>query len=130
MKKPGFGEEAPQPIGPYSQAVKADKLLFVSGQLPINPEEGKIVASDIASQTKQVMMNIKAILEAAGYALKDVVSTTVYLASMTLFDEFNAEYAKYFSEPYPARATVACQLKTDALVEVAAIAYKDQALKP
>ena len=77
--------------------------------------EDKIVAGDIASQTKQVMENIKAILEDADYAMKDVVSTTVYLSSMTLFSQFNAEYAKYFEGGFPARATVACELKAGAL---------------
>jgi 2-iminobutanoate/2-iminopropanoate deaminase len=71
-------------------------LFFVSGQLAIDPKEDKIVAGDIESQTRQVMENIKAILEAADYTMKDVVSTTVYLSSMTLFSQFNAEYAKYF----------------------------------
>ncbi len=101
-------------------------MLFVSGQLPINPKEGKIVAADIASQTRQVMENIKAILEAAQYTMKDVVSTTVYLSSMTLFDQFNTEYAKFFEEEFPARATIACELKTGALVEVSAVAYQGQ----
>jgi 2-iminobutanoate/2-iminopropanoate deaminase len=125
MKQPVFSEKAPKPVGPYSQAVKAGKFLFVSGQLPIDPKEGKIVASDIASQTRQVMENIKAILEAAGYVMKDVVSTVAYLSSMTLFDQFNREYAKWFDREFPARATVACDLKAGALVEVSAVAYRD-----
>ena len=124
MKKIVLSAKAPKPVGPYSQAVKAGKLLFVSGQLPINPKEGKIVAADIASQTRQVMENIKAILEAAQYTMKDVVSTTVYLSSMTLFDQFNTEYAKFFEGGFPARATIACELKTGALVEVSAVAYR------
>ena len=119
-----FSAKAPKPVGPYSQAVKAGGFLFVSGQLPIDPKEGKIVAADIASQTKQVMENIKAILEAADYTLKDVVSTTAYLSSMALFDQFNAEYAKYLSGDFPARATVGCELKTGALLEVSVVAYK------
>ncbi len=120
MKKTVFSLKAPKPVGSYSQAVEAGKLLFVSGQLPINPNQGKIVAVDIASQTTQVMENIKAILEAAQYTMKDVVSTTVYLSSMTLFDQFNTEYAKFFDSEFPARATIACELKTGALVEVSA----------
>ncbi len=96
MKKIVLSQNAPKPIGPYNQAVQAGNFLFVSGQLAIDPKEGKIVAEDIALQTRQVMENIKAILEAAGYSLKDVVQSTVYLSSMALFDEFNREYAKYF----------------------------------
>ena len=125
MKQSVNSANAPKPIGPYSQAVKADKLLFISGQLPIDPNEGKIIADDIQSQTRQTMENVKTILEAAGYEMKEVVSTTVYLSSMTLFEGFNIEYAKYFAAEYPARATVACELKSGALVEVSVVAYKD-----
>jgi 2-iminobutanoate/2-iminopropanoate deaminase len=125
MKKPVFSEKAPKPIGPYNQAVKAGKFLFVSGQLAIDPKEGKIVAKGITSQTRQVMENIKAILVAAGYSLKDVVQTEVYLSSMTLFEEFNYEYAKCFDGEFPARVTVAVELKADALVEISVVAYKD-----
>jgi 2-iminobutanoate/2-iminopropanoate deaminase len=125
MKKTILNPNAPKPIGPYSQAVQAGKFLFISGQLAIDTKQGKIVTSDIAAQTRQVMDNIKAILEAADYNLVDVVSTTVYLASMTLFEEFNNEYAKYFSGEFPSRATVASELKAGALVEVSAVAYKE-----
>lgn len=124
MKKTILSHNAPKPIGPYSQAVQAAKFLFVSGQLAIDPKEGKIVAKDITLQTRQVMENIKAILEAVGYSLKDVVQSTVYLSSMVLFDEFNREYAKYFDEKFPARATVGIELKLGALVEVSVVAYK------
>ena len=124
MKQNVFSAKAPKPIGPYSQAVEAGGFLFVSGQLPIDPKEGKIVAADIAGQTRQVMENIKAILEAADYTLKDVVSATAYLSSMALFDQFNAEYAKYLSEDFPARATVGCELKAGALLEVSVVAYR------
>ena len=88
MEKTVFSTNAPKPVGPYSQGVKAGKLFFVSGQLPIDPKEGKIISTDIVSQTGQVMKNIQAILEAANYTMKDVVSTTVFLSSMTLFSEF------------------------------------------
>jgi 2-iminobutanoate/2-iminopropanoate deaminase len=124
MKSPVFSENAPKPIGPYSQAVEAGKFLFVSGQLAIDPNEGKILAKDIVVQTRQVMENIKAILEAADYSLKDVVYSTVYLSSMALFDEFNREYAKFFEGNFPARAAVAAELKSGALVEVSVVAYK------
>jgi 2-iminobutanoate/2-iminopropanoate deaminase len=125
MKKTVFSEKAPKPAGPYNQAVKAGKFLFVSGQLAIDPKEGKIVAKDIRLQTRQVMDNIKAILEAAGYSLKDIVQSNVYLSSMALFDEFNSEYAKYFDGEFPARATVGIELKANALIEVSVVAYKD-----
>ena len=125
MKKTVITKNAPKPIGPYSQAVQAGNFLFVSGQLAIALKEGKIVAKEIKAQTHQVMENVKSILEAAGYSLKDVVQSTVYLSSMSLFEEFNSEYAKYFETDYPARATVSAELKFEALVEVSVIAYKD-----
>ena len=125
MKKTVITKNAPKPIGPYSQAVQAGNFLFVSGQLAIAPEEGKIVAKDIKGQTYQVMENVKSILEAAGFSLKDVVQSTVYLSSMSLFEDFNWEYAKYFETEYPARITVGAELKFDALVEVSVIAYED-----
>ncbi|MCL5948929.1 MAG: Rid family detoxifying hydrolase [Candidatus Bathyarchaeota archaeon] len=125
MKKVVLSQNAPKPIGPYNQAVQAGKFLFVSGQLAIDPKEGKIVAKDITLQTRQVMENIKAILETAGYSLKDVVQSTVYLSSVSLFEEFNREYAKYFESDFPARATVGIELKSGVLVEVSAVAYKD-----
>jgi 2-iminobutanoate/2-iminopropanoate deaminase len=125
MKAPVFTEKAPKPVGPYNQAVKAGKFLFVSGQLAIDPKEGKIVAKTVTLQTRQVMENIKAILEAAGYGLKDIVLSNVYLSSMVSFDEFNNEYAKYFDAEFPARATVGIELKADALVEVSVVAYNE-----
>ncbi len=125
MKKAVLTPNAPKPIGPYNQAVQAGNFLFVSGQLAIDPKEGKIVAKDITLQTRQVMENIKSILEAAGYSLKGVVQTNVYLSSMSLFEEFNREYAKCFESDYPARVTVGIELKSGALVEVSVVAYKD-----
>lgn len=117
---------APKPIGPYSQAVKAGKLLFVSGQLAIDPKEGKLVPADIKLQTRQVMENIKAILHAAEYSIKEIVQTTVYLSSLAMFEEFNEEYALYFDGVFPARVTVGdAELKIGALVEVSVVAYKD-----
>ncbi|MCW4030122.1 MAG: Rid family detoxifying hydrolase [Candidatus Bathyarchaeota archaeon] len=115
---------APQPVGPYNQAIQADRFLFISGQLPIDPKENKITTDNIRSQTLQVMENIKAILEEAKYTLQDIVQTTVYLSSMALFDDFNREYAKFLPNNYPARVTVACELKKGALLEVSAVAYK------
>ena len=125
VRKVVLAQNAPKPIGPYNQAVQAGKFLFVSGQLAIDPKEGKIIVENIQLQTRQVMKNIKAILEAASYSLKDVVQSTVYLSSMALFNEFNCEYAKHFESDFPARATVGTELKSGALVEVSVIAHKD-----
>ncbi|MEM2108403.1 MAG: Rid family detoxifying hydrolase [Candidatus Bathyarchaeia archaeon] len=125
MKKIIQTEDAPKPVGPYSQAIKAGNFLFVSGQLAIDPKEGKIIDGDIKAQTAQVMRNIKAILNAAGYDLNDIVQVTVYLSSMALFSEFNSEYAKYFSKELPARATVGIELMPGALIEISATAYKE-----
>ena len=125
MKKPVFTENAPKPLGPYSQAVRADKFLFVSGQLAIDPKEGKIIASDIKGQTVRVLENIKAILNAASCSLSDIVQTNVYLSSMALFSEFNIVYATYFKKDFPARATVGIELTPGALVGISVIAYKE-----
>jgi len=124
LKKIIQSENAPKPVGPYSQAVKAEKFLFISGQLPIDPKEGKILASEIQGQTRQVMENIKAILQSADYTLDDVVQANVYLSSLQLFSEFNKTYATYFAKDYPARATVEAQPPKGALVEISVIAYK------
>lgn len=124
MKQAVNSPNAPKPVGPYSQAIIAGNTLFISGQLAIDPKTNQLIEADIAAQTRQVMENIQAILQTANFSLKDVVQTTVYLTSMTLFADFNKEYAKYFPEVPPARATVACELKAGALVEVSAVAYK------
>ena len=125
MKKVIQTENAPKPVGPYSQAIKADKFLFVSGQVAINPKEGKIVANSIREQTIQVMENIKAILQAAEYSFNHVIQSNVYLSSMKLFSEFNNEYAKYFDKEFPSRATIGIELMPSALVEISVIAYKE-----
>jgi 2-iminobutanoate/2-iminopropanoate deaminase len=124
MKKVIRTDEAPSPVGPYNQAVKVDKFLFVSGQVAIDPDKGRIVADDIRTQTVRVMENIKAILQAAGHNFSDVVQSNVYLASMDLFGEFNDEYVKYFDKVFPARATVGIELMRDALVEISVVAHK------
>ena len=125
MKTTIFTEKAPKPLGPYSQAILADKFLFISGQLAIDPKERKIVAENVTLQTRQVMENIKNILDAAGYSLKDIVQSNVFLSSMGLFEEFNKEYSKFFDEEFPARLTVGVELKGNALIEVSVVAYKD-----
>jgi 2-iminobutanoate/2-iminopropanoate deaminase len=125
LKKVVLTQKAPKPIGPYNQAVQAGNYLFVSGQLAIDPKEDKLVDENIKLQTHQVLENIKAVLEAADYCLKDIVQSTVYLSSLSLFEEFNREYAKYFESDFPARATVGAELKSGALVEISVVAYKD-----
>jgi len=125
MKKIIQTENAPKPVGPYSQGIQVGKFLFVSGQVAIDPKEGKIVANDIKGQTVRVMENIKAILQAAGYSFSDVIQSNVYLSSMKLFSEFNSEYAKYFGKEFPTRATVGIDLMPGALVEISVVAYKE-----
>ncbi|MHA1589690.1 MAG: RidA family protein [Candidatus Njordarchaeales archaeon] len=122
-----YTEKAPKPVGPYSQAIKAGPFLFISGQIPIDPSTNEIIKGDIVAQTRRVLENIKAILEAAGYSLKDVVSVTVYLRDLTLFNEFNKVYAEYFQENPPTRTTVeVSNLPKGVLVEINAIAYKSE----
>lgn len=124
MKQAITTPNAPKPVGPYSQAIQTGNTLYISGQLAIDPKTNTLITGDIKAQTKQVMENIQAILLAGGYTLNNVVQTTVYLSSMTHFSAFNEEYSRYFQEPYPARATVACELKPGALVEISAVACK------
>ena len=118
-------ENAPAAIGPYSQAVKAGSMLFVSGQIPINPATGAFAGDDIATQARQSLTNVKNILEAAGYSCADVVKTTVLLANIEDFAAMNAVYAEFFTENCPARACFAVKdLPKGALVEIEAIACK------
>jgi 2-iminobutanoate/2-iminopropanoate deaminase len=124
MKKVIQTKNAPEPVGPYSQALKVDKFLFVSGQVAIDPKKGRIIANGIREQTARVMENIKAVLQAAGYNLSDVVQSNVYLSSMALFSEFNNEYTKYFDKVFPIRATVGIELMPGALLEISVVAYK------
>ncbi len=116
-------DKAPAAIGPYSQAIKAGGFVFVSGQIPIDPETGEFVAGGITEQTDQVLRNLRTVLEAAGSSLDQVVKTTVFLADMKEFSGMNEVYATYFTEPPPARATVAAAgLPRDARVEIEAVA--------
>ena len=123
MNKPIQTPNAPAAIGPYSQAVQAGSLLFVSGQLPLDPATGAFAGEDIASQTRQSLNNVRSILEAAGYSCADVVKTTVLLADIADFAAMNAVYAEFFTENCPARAAfVVKDLPKGALVEIEAIA--------
>ena len=125
MRKIVSTNKAPAAIGPYSQAVDAGDFVFVAGQIPVYPPEGKIVEQSVAGQTRQVIENIKAILAAAGLGLEDVVKTTVFLASMDDFREMNQVYGTFFQNEPPARATVEVSaLPLGARVEIEAIARR------
>lgn len=116
-------ERAPAAIGPYSQAVVAGGFLYSAGQIGLDPATGEFVAADVAGQARRVFENLSAVLAEAGLELADVVKTTVYLADMEEFPLVNAVYAEYFTEPYPARSTVAAAgLPKGARVEVDVIA--------
>lgn len=115
--------KAPGAIGPYSQAIRSGNFLFVSGQIPIDPATGELVRSGIADETKKVLDNLKAILEAAGGNLSDVVKTTIFIKDMNQFGTINEVYGSYFQQPFPARATVeVARLPKDVNVEIEAIA--------
>ncbi len=119
-------ERAPAAIGPYSQAVRAGGWVFVSGQIPLTPA-GELVEGGIETQTEQALRNLQAVLEAAGSGLDRVVQVSAFLASMDDFARFNEVYARFFSEPYPARAVIeATRLPKDVRVEVACIAEGGQ----
>ena len=117
-------EGAPEPVGPYSQAVVHDGLLYASGQIPIDPATNALVEGDIETQTEQIFANLRAVLEAAGTSLDRVLRATVYLTDLTLFSRVNAVYAQHFrDDPKPARATVqAAALPLGAQVEIDVIA--------
>ncbi|MGC1373786.1 MAG: RidA family protein [Candidatus Sulfotelmatobacter sp.] len=118
-------KDAPQAIGPYSQAIKANGLVFTSGQVAIDPMTQQVVAGDIAVQTERVLRNLSEILEAAGSGLGKVVRSTVFLKNMNDFAAMNQVYAKYFSSAPPARSTVeVARLPKDVLVEIDAIALE------
>lgn len=123
MKKVIATAEAPAAVGPYSQAISVGGLLFCAGQIPLDPTTGEIVAGDVAAQTERVCANIAAVLKADGKTFADVVKATVFLTDMAHFAAMNAVYAKYFTEPFPARSTVAVAgLPRGAQVEIEVIA--------
>ena len=123
MKRIIATSEAPAAVGPYSQAVAVGGLLFCAGQIPIDPATGEIVAGDVAAQTERVCANIAAVLKADGKTFANVVKTTVFLTDMAHFAAMNAVYAKYFTEPFPARSTVAVAgLPRGAQVEIEVVA--------
>jgi 2-iminobutanoate/2-iminopropanoate deaminase len=119
-------DKAPKAIGPYSAALRAGRLLFVSGQVPIDPANGSLIEGDIATQTRRVLDNLKALVEAGGLSLSQVVRTTVFLADMDDFAAMNEAYRSYFIVPYPARSTIqAARLPRNARVEIDAIVSLD-----
>jgi 2-iminobutanoate/2-iminopropanoate deaminase len=124
MKKQVQTDKAPKAIGPYSQAIIADDFVFCSGQIPIDPATGNIVEGSIEDQTRQVLKNLGAVLEAAGTSYDGVVKTTVFLQDMNDFAKMNAVYAEFFKAPSPARATVqVARLPRDVKVEIEAVAF-------
>jgi len=126
MKKIIFTEKAPAPIGPYNQAVLVGNTLYTSGQIAINPQTNELVLTDIETETKQVMENMKAVLEAAEMTFADVVKTSIFISDMNNFAKINSVYAQYFKEEFaPARETVevAC-LPKNVNVEISMIAIK------
>ncbi len=123
MRQAIHTDRAPQAIGPYSQAIRAGGLLFVSGQIPLDPSTGELVDGDVRAQTEQVMRNLGEILQAAGVSFDRVVRTTIFLADLADFAAVNETYGGYFDAPAPARATFqVARLPKDARVEIDAIA--------
>ena len=123
MKKIISTTKAPSAIGPYSQGMQVGNLIYTSGQIPINPATGSFVEGGIKEQTRQSLLNVKAILEEAGLTMGNVVKTTVFMADMNDFADMNAVYAEFFAEPYPARSAVAVKtLPKGALVEIEVVA--------
>lgn len=112
---------APPPAGPYSPGVRAGQFVFVSGQVPRDPRSGQLVGSDVRAQARQVLANVRGVLEAAGCSLADVVSVTVYLTDVDDWSAFNEEYKQVFQPPYPTRTVVGAQLR-GVLVEMSAVA--------
>lgn len=120
-----FTENAPEPIGPYSQAVLKGDTLYVSGQIPINPANGELVTTDITTETRQVMENLGMILKQAGMDFSNVVKCGIFVKDMNNFQDINAEYGKYFTSNPPARETVeVSRLPKDVNVEISCIAIK------
>ena len=125
MKRIISTNKTPQAIGPYSQAVEINNMLFISGQIPVNPVAAKIIEGGIKEQTTQVLENLKGIINEAGYKLENVVKTTCYLSDMNSFKDMNEVYANVFKSNFPARAAIeVSRLPLDVLIEIEAIAVK------
>ncbi|NQS96918.1 MAG: RidA family protein [candidate division Zixibacteria bacterium] len=118
-------DKAPQPIGPYSQAIRAGDFIFTAGQVPVDPAANEVVEGGVQAQTRRSLENVKAVLEAAGASLSDVVKVTVFLKDMNDFAEMNEVYAEYFTDNKPARSAVqVARLPLDVMVEIEAVARK------
>ena len=127
MKEIVKTDKAPAAIGPYSQAVRVGKFLFTSGQIPIDPATGELVAGSAEEQAERALENLKNLIEASGYTMRDVVKTTVFAASMEYFAAVNGVYARYFADNPPGRSFVAVkELPRGALVEIEAVAWKSK----
>lgn len=125
MKSIIYSDKAPEPIGPYSQAVQTGNMLFISGQIPINPESGELVSGSVSEEAMQVMKNLKALLSTAGLGFQNVVKTTIFLSDMKHFAEVNEVYGSFFTSDFPARETVAVLgLPKNVNVEISLIAVK------
>jgi len=125
MKSIIYTENAPEPIGPYSQAVLAGNMLFISGQIPIDPTSNQLIIGSIADEARQVMKNLDALLKSSGFLFEDVVKTTIFLSNMNHFAEVNEIYGSYFSANFPARETVAVLgLPKNVNVEISLIEVK------
>ncbi len=125
MKRIIHTTEAPVAIGPYSQAVESNGILFISGQIPLDPKSGKITGNTIKEQTKQVLTNLSGILKSAGYSITQVVKTTCYMKDLNSFSEMNEIYAEFFNSQPPARAAVeVSRLPKDVLIEIEAVAVR------
>ncbi len=124
MKKIVYTDKAPKPVGPYSQGILVDKWLFIAGQIPIDPSTNELVKGSFRDAVKRVLENIKAIVEAAGGSLDNIVKVTVYLKDIRLFKEFNEVYKEYFKKEPPARVVIeVANIPLNADLEVEAIAY-------
>ena len=125
MKSIIYTEEAPAPIGPYSQAVQAGNMLFISGQIPIDPATNQLIQGGIEDEARQVMKNLEALLQAAGFSFENVVKSTIFLSDMNHFAEVNEIYGSYFRSDFPARETVAVLgLPKNVNVEISLVAVK------
>lgn len=125
MKTIIYTENAPAPIGPYSQAVQTGNMLFISGQIPIDPETNQLISGSIRDEAKQVMQNLQALLTTAGFSFENVVKTTIFLSDMKHFADVNEVYGSYFKSDYPARETVAVLgLPKNVNIEISLIAVK------
>jgi 2-iminobutanoate/2-iminopropanoate deaminase len=125
MKEIIFSEKAPKPIGPYSQAIAVANFIFLSGQIGIDPNSGNIVAGGVTAETRQVMANIRAVLEKVNLTLANIIKTTIFLANLADFTEVNQIYAEYFTKDFPARSTVEVKaLPKGAKIEIEVIAQK------